>query len=150
MPQMTASMARRCNARSAISAGFDGGPADGSGRCHSVRMARLPRRVAAIQPQVRPVRAGLSEHSSRIERMFDTLAPTELVLAIADSQRQESIVVARRLAAVAELLGQRTAEVEAEDPDRGYMVVTGFQRTSAEVAAACNLSPATASVMVSH
>ncbi len=81
--------------------------------------------------------------------MFEGLAPTELVLAIADSQRRESMLIARRLADVAELLAQRTNEVEAEDPDPGYMMVTGFQRTTAEVAAACNLSPAAASIMVS-
>jgi hypothetical protein len=48
--------------------------------------------------------------------MFDAavaeLAPTELVLAIADSQRQESMLVARRMADIAELLAQRTDEVE--------------------------------------
>ena len=66
------------------------------------------------------------------------------------AQRQESMLVAQRLADVAELLAQRTNEVAAEDPDPGYMMVTGFQRTTAEVAAACNLSPAAASVMVSH
>ena len=60
------------------------------------------------------------------------------------------MLIARRLADVAELLAQRTNEVEAEDPDPGYMMVTGFQRTTAEVAAACNLSPAAASIMVSH
>ena len=38
-----------------------------------------------------------------------------------------------RLADVAELLAQRTNEVEAEDPDPGYMMVTGFQRATAEV-----------------
>ena len=65
-----------------------------------------------------------------IEHMFEELAPTELVLAIADSQRQESMLVARRMAAVAELLAQRTVEVESEDPDPGYMMVTGFQRTA--------------------
>ena len=82
--------------------------------------------------------------------MFEGSAPTELVLAIADSQRQESMLVARRMAAVAELLAQRTVEVESEDPDPGYMMVTGFQRTSAEIAAAMNLSPAAASIVVSH
>ncbi len=85
-----------------------------------------------------------------IEHMFEKLAPTELVVAIAGSQRQESMLVAQRMAAIAELLAQRTAEVEAEDPDAGYMIVTGFQRTTAEVAAACNLSAMAASVMVSH
>ena len=88
-----------------------------------------------------------------IEHMFDTMvsmAPTELVLAIADSQRQEAILVAKRMSAVAELLAQRTNVVEGEDPDPGYMMVTGFQRTVAEVAAACNLSPAAAGVVVAH
>ena len=78
------------------------------------------------------------------------MAPTELVLAIADSQRQESMLMAQRMAAVAELLGQRTAEVYTEDPDPGYMIVTGFQRTTAEVAAAMNLSAMAATIVVSH
>ena len=82
--------------------------------------------------------------------MFEGSAPTELVLAIADSHRQESMVVSKRLAAVAELLAQRTAEVEDEDPDPGYMIVTGFHRATAEVAAAMNLSPMAASVVVCH
>jgi hypothetical protein len=82
--------------------------------------------------------------------MFEDLAPTELVVMIADSQRQESMVIAQRLAAVAELLALRTAEVYDEDPDPGFMMVTGFQRTAAEVAAAMNLSPSAASFVVSH
>ena len=82
--------------------------------------------------------------------MFDNLAPTELVVAIADSQRQESMVIAQRMAAVAELLAQRTAEIHDEDPDPGYMIVTGFQRTAAEVAAAMNLSASAACFVVSH
>jgi Domain of unknown function (DUF222) len=59
-------------------------------------------------------------------------------------------LVAQRLADVAELLAQRTNEVEAEDPDPGYMMITGFQRTTAEVAAAMNLSPMAAGFVVSH
>ena len=58
--------------------------------------------------------------------------------------------MARRMSAVAELLALRTAEVYMEDPDPGYMIVTGFQRATAEVAAACNLSPAAAASVVSH
>jgi hypothetical protein len=85
-----------------------------------------------------------------IECMFEQRAPGELVGVITESQRQESMLVARRLAAVAELLGHRTAEVEAEDPDPGYMIVTGFHRTTAEVAAAMNLAPMAASFVVSH
>jgi len=82
--------------------------------------------------------------------MFEDLAPTELMVVIADSQRQESMVMAQRMAAVAELLAQRTEEVYREDPDPGFMFVTGFHRTAAEVGAAMNLSPAAASVVVSH
>jgi hypothetical protein len=82
--------------------------------------------------------------------MFEGLAPAELVETIKGSSRQESMLIAERMAAVAELLAQRTAAVETEDPDPGYMMVTGFQRTGAEVAAAMNLSPAAASVVVSH
>ena len=85
-----------------------------------------------------------------IERMFDNLSATELVMAIADSQRQESMLMARRMSAVAELLTLRTAQIEDEDPDPGYMVITGFQRTTAEVAAAMNLSPSAASSVVTH
>jgi hypothetical protein len=62
----------------------------------------------------------------------------------------QSVLVARRLSAVAELLAHRTAEVEAEDSDPGYMIVTGFHRTTAEVAAGMNLSPTAASFVVSH
>src|SRR5262249_33631729 len=57
---------------------------------------------------------------------------------------------ARRMSAVAELLALRTAQIEHEDADPGYMVITGFQRTAAEVAAAMNLSPSAASSVVTH
>ena len=56
--------------------------------------------------------AELSVGTFTIEHMFEGLASTELVLAIADSQRQESMLVSKRLAAVAEL-APRTAEVGA-------------------------------------
>src|ERR1700754_3484543 len=82
--------------------------------------------------------------------MFVDLASTELVVAIASSQRQESLLMAQRMSAVAELLALRTGEVYDEDPDPGYMIVTGFQRTTAEVTAAMNLSPTAASFVVSH
>ncbi|BCI55888.1 hypothetical protein NIIDNTM18_51660 [Mycolicibacterium litorale] len=80
--------------------------------------------------------------------MFEDSATGALTAMIADSYRQESALIGRRLAAVAELLGRRTSEAEAEDPDCGYMIVTGLQRTSAEVAAAMNLSPGIASALV--
>lgn len=80
--------------------------------------------------------------------MFEDSGAGELVAVIADSYREESKLVGRRVAAVAQLLWRRTWEAEAEDPDSGYMIVTGLQRTSAEVAAAMNLPPGVASALV--
>lgn len=85
-----------------------------------------------------------------LEHMFEGCATAELVEVIAASRRSESALIARRMAAVAELLGRRTWEAEAEDPDAGYMIITGLQRTSAEVAAAMSLPPGAASQLVSH
>ncbi|HEX2291474.1 MAG TPA: DUF222 domain-containing protein, partial [Pseudonocardiaceae bacterium] len=72
----------------------------------------------------------------------------ELVAVVADSYREESGLIGRRLAAVAQLLSRRTWEAEAEDPDCGYMIVTGLARTSAEVGAALNLPPGIAGALV--
>ena len=47
--------------------------------------------------------------------MFEQVA-WQLVVAIADSQRQESVVTAQRMAAVGELLALRTAEIYSEVP----------------------------------
>ncbi len=85
-----------------------------------------------------------------LAHMFDESSSDELVAVIADSYREESTLVGRRVAAVAELLGRRTWEAEAEDPDCGYMIVTGLQRTSAEVAAVMNLPAGTASTLVAN
>jgi hypothetical protein len=60
------------------------------------------------------------------------------------------MLIAQRMSAVAELLALRTAQVEHEDPDPGFMVITGFQRTAAEVGAAMNLSASAASSVVTH
>lgn len=49
--------------------------------------------------------------------------------------------MARRCAAIAALLVQRTLEAEDADPDPGWSMITGFARTTAEVSAAMNLSP---------
>lgn len=76
------------------------------------------------------------------------LEPTALVAAVESSRRLESILVARRLAAVAALLRHRLAEVERDNPEHGFSV--GFEQTTAEVAAAMNLSPMAASYLVSH
>ena len=58
--------------------------------------------------------------------------------------------MARKLGAVAALLEHRVEEVLEVDPDPGCAEVNGFQRTTAEVAAAMNLSPRAASFMVSY
>jgi hypothetical protein len=104
----------------------------------------------------------------RIEIMFDTvidplaeagvgdpagmrqLDPSALVKAVVSSHRLESMLVARRLAAVAALLAGRVAAAEQADSRRGYAVIDGFEQTTAEVAAAMNLSPMAASYLVSH
>lgn len=86
--------------------------------------------------------------SFRIESMFEGLPPAELIGVAEDARRQQSRLMARKLAAIAALLAHRTDEVL--EPDPGYAEVNGFQRTAAEVAAAMNLSARAASFMFSH
>ncbi len=74
--------------------------------------------------------------------------PAALVAVIESTHREESMLVARRLAAVAALLRHRVAT--AERPDRDYAEIDGFEQTAAEVAAAMNLSPTGASYLVSY
>ena len=88
--------------------------------------------------------------SFRIESMFEGLPPAELIGVVEDARRQQSRLMARKLAAIAALLADRTDEVLETDPDPGYAEVNGFQRTAAEVAAAMNLSARAASFMFSH
>jgi hypothetical protein len=64
-----------------------------------------------------------------VENMFEQCEPSELVELISASRPEEGALIARRVAAVAELPGRRTAEAEAESPDCGYMIITGLQRT---------------------
>jgi hypothetical protein len=64
-----------------------------------------------------------------VESMFERCETSELVELISASRPEEGAMIARRVAAVAELLGRRTAEAEAESPDCGYMIITGLQRT---------------------
>jgi hypothetical protein len=85
--------------------------------------------------------------------MFEALQdlnPPALVPVVESTHRQESMLVARRMAAVAALLRQRVAAAERAEHRRGYAVIDGFEQTTAEVAAAMNLSPAGASYLVSH
>ncbi|MEZ0349895.1 HNH endonuclease signature motif containing protein [Mycobacterium sp. pR1184] len=82
--------------------------------------------------------------------MFETMVdPAALIEVVESAHRQESMLVARRLAAVAALLRHRVAGTEQSEPRPGYAVVDGFEQTAAEVAAAMNLSPMAASYLVS-
>ncbi|OBI44741.1 HNH nuclease [Mycobacterium kyorinense] len=78
------------------------------------------------------------------------LDPSQLVAAVESSYRLESILVARRLAAVGALLRHRVAASQRAESARGYAVIDGYEQTTAEVAATMNLSPAGASYLVSH
>jgi len=57
--------------------------------------------------------------------------------------------VARKLAAIAELLGRRVEEQLRNELDAASMI-TGFNRTAAEVSAALNMTAASARVLVGH
>ncbi|WP_406813824.1 DUF222 domain-containing protein [Mycobacterium sp. M23085] len=74
--------------------------------------------------------------------------PSALLGLIESTHREESTLVARRLAAVAALLRHRVAT--AERPEREYAEIDGFEQTAAEIAAAMNLSPMGASYLVSY
>ena len=64
-----------------------------------------------------------------------------LIGEIEASHRQESALMARRLAAIAALLWCRIGEAGDTDPDPGYSLISGFARTTAEDSAAMNMSP---------
>lgn len=85
-----------------------------------------------------------------VECMFEDATPDALVGEIEASQQQESMLMARRCAAIAALLVLRTAEAEAEDPDYAWSMITGFARTTAEVSAAMNMSPKAAQHLVAQ
>lgn len=78
------------------------------------------------------------------------LAPEALVAVIESTHRQESVLVARRLAAVAALLRRRIAAAELREDRLAHAAIDAFDQTAAEVAAAMNLSPAGACYLVSH
>lgn len=85
--------------------------------------------------------------------MFESLRELDasrLVALVESSHRQESALVAQRLAAVAALLRRRAAAAESAEPRPEYAEIDGFEQTAAEVAAAMNLSPAAASYVVSY
>ncbi|OSC43252.1 HNH endonuclease signature motif containing protein [Mycobacterium decipiens] len=83
--------------------------------------------------------------------MFDTirhLDPAALVGVVESTHRAESVLVARRMAAVAGLLRHRLAAAQRAEQERGYASLDGHDQTAAEVAAAMNLSPTAASYVV--
>jgi Domain of unknown function (DUF222) len=83
--------------------------------------------------------------------MFDTmreLDPAALVAVVESAHRQESALIARRMAAVAALLRHREASM-GRSLSQGFGLIGGFEQTAAEVAAAMNLSPMAASFLVS-
>jgi hypothetical protein len=82
--------------------------------------------------------------------MFEDSEPDVLISEIEASQRQESVLMAHRLAAIAALLWHRIGEAEDADPDPGYSMISGFARTTAEVSAAMNMSPMGANHLVAQ
>jgi len=83
-----------------------------------------------------------------VEHMFELPDPDAALSVVEDTYREESKLIARQLAAIADLLTVRTAEAEGIDPDPGWSMITGFTRTCAEVGAALNMAPAEASKLV--
>jgi Domain of unknown function (DUF222) len=93
----------------------------------------------------------MSDQRAYFESMFDELRnldPAGLVAVVESMHRQESVLVARRLAAVAALLRCRVAAAERSERSHEYAAIDGFDQTAAEVAAAMNLSPVAASYVV--
>ncbi len=92
----------------------------------------------------------MSDPPSTIEIMFEQmreLDPAALVAEVESTYRQESALMARRMAAVAALLRHRDASL-GRSVSRGFGLVGGFEQTTAEVAAAMNLSPMAAGFVV--
>ncbi|MDF2823660.1 MAG: hypothetical protein K0R68_1068 [Mycobacterium sp.] len=86
-----------------------------------------------------------------LEHMFEGIAPAEFVTVVEESRRDDSGMHARRMTAIAGLLWHRTADAEGFDTeDPSYALITGFARTTAEVGAALNITPAAASRLVSQ
>ena len=76
--------------------------------------------------------------------MFDPMRDLDaagLVAVVESTHRDESALMARRMAAVAALLRNRTATAKRAEDERGYSEIDGFDQARAEVAAAMNLSP---------
>ncbi len=93
----------------------------------------------------------MSDPLINIESVFEDLqglGSAALVGVVESTHRQESMLVARRMAAVAALLRNRRAAAERAEQRDGYAGIDGFDQTKAEVAAAMNVSPLAASYLV--
>jgi len=77
------------------------------------------------------------------------LEPGALVAVVESAHRQESVLVAHRMAAVAGLLRHRVAAAQRSETQHGYAMIDAYEQTAAEVAAAMNLSPMAATYLVS-
>jgi uncharacterized protein DUF222 len=92
----------------------------------------------------------MSVLGGRIVHMFEGWGPGALIGELEVCQRQESVLIARRMAVIAQLLAHRVGEAEDVDPDPGYSMISGFARTAAEVAAVMNMTPMAATEVVAH
>jgi Domain of unknown function (DUF222) len=83
-----------------------------------------------------------------IECMFESMSPDGLLGEVEACARWESMLIARRLTAIAALLSHRVDDALEGESDPGYALISGHARASAEVAAAMNLPPREAGDMV--
>ena len=87
--------------------------------------------------------------------MFEEIDVGALLVEVEETRFDESAVWARRMAAIAPVLTQRTAEAydrALEDPEgcAGYALISGFVRTAAEVGPVLGVAPAVATRLVGY
>lgn len=87
--------------------------------------------------------AAICRRPAILEHTFDSWSDLEVLGLVGDSHREVAVVMGRKLAAIAELLERRIAEELAVEADVASMI-TGFRRTTAEVAAVMNMTSARA------
>jgi Domain of unknown function (DUF222) len=105
---------------------------------------------AIIEPMFECLSDALAAAGVNDTAAMTDLQPAALVAAVESSYRLESMLLARRLAAVARLLRHRVAAAERAEREHGYAVIDGFEQTTAEVAAVMNLSATAASYLVCY
>ncbi|AQA05577.1 hypothetical protein BVC93_27975 [Mycobacterium sp. MS1601] len=87
--------------------------------------------------------------------MFESFDADALLTEVESSRLDESAVWARRMAAIASLLAQRTGEafdqeINKPDADPGFALISGFVRTVGEVGPALGVAPAVATKIVGY